>query len=201
MPSQQLDDLLVLFGECAAACLLREVEVSVRDTAQQDRHAEEGPHRWVIRRESDRPGIRREVVEAKRRRVTDQDAEDPAATREVAYGFLRRVVDAGDYEALELLPAGVDDAEGGIACARQRSNRLDDALQDGVERKLGGNGDRRVQDRAQPLLFGLRHARGMVGGPQARIAGFGSGSIAWSARSISASGSAKSSSSPEKYAS
>ena len=65
---EQLDELLVLLGEVLAAGLLGQVEVAVGDAAQMDRHAEEGAHRRVVRREADRARILGEVVEPQRRR-------------------------------------------------------------------------------------------------------------------------------------
>ena len=49
---EQLRQLLVLLGERPAALLLGQVQVPVGDAAKQDRHAEEGLHRRVVRRET-----------------------------------------------------------------------------------------------------------------------------------------------------
>ena len=53
----------------APSGLLGQVQVPVRDPAQQDRHAEERVHRRVVRREPDRARILAEVVEPQRPRV------------------------------------------------------------------------------------------------------------------------------------
>ena len=79
---EQRHDLLVLRGEVGAVGLLGQVQVPVGDAAEDDRNAEEGPHQRVVRREADRPRIRREIVKPQRVRVPDQDAEDPAPARE-----------------------------------------------------------------------------------------------------------------------
>ena len=73
------DRFLVLVGEVGAALLLGQVEVAVGDAAEHDRHAEERAHRRMAGREPDRARVRREVVQAQRRRVADQHAEDAAA--------------------------------------------------------------------------------------------------------------------------
>ena len=57
--SQQRYQLLVILGEVLAALLLGQVEVSVGDVAQQDRHSQERPHLGVVRWEADRPRIGR----------------------------------------------------------------------------------------------------------------------------------------------
>ena len=63
---EQRDELLVLGGEVLAALLLGQVEVAVGDAAQEDRHAEERPHRRVVRREADRARVGRQVVQPER---------------------------------------------------------------------------------------------------------------------------------------
>ena len=93
------DEVLVLLRELALA-LLGEVEVPVRDAAEQDRHAEEGRHRRVVRREAGGVAVLLEAGEAERTRLSDQRAEDPAAVRRVADRPLRLLVDPGHEEAL-----------------------------------------------------------------------------------------------------
>ena len=54
---EQRHELLVLARELPPAGLLGQVEVAEGDAAQQDRHAEEGAHRRVMRREADRARV------------------------------------------------------------------------------------------------------------------------------------------------
>ena len=60
---QKLCQLLVLVGEVASAELLRQVQVSVRDTAKEDRNAEEALHRRMVGRKSDGARIVAEVMQ------------------------------------------------------------------------------------------------------------------------------------------
>ena len=99
---EQRDELLVLLGEVAAAVLLGQVEVPVGDAAQQDRHAEEGVHRRVVRAGS-RPSAGRRARSCRRsgRASRDQHAEDAAPARQVADRRVRLGVDPVREEALE----------------------------------------------------------------------------------------------------
>ena len=149
---EQRDELLVLGGEVLAALLLGQVQVPVGDAAEQDRHAEEGAHRRVVRREADRARVGGEVVQAERLRVADQDAEDPAAVRQVADPLVCLVVDTGRQEALERAAGAVDHAQRGVLRAGQLGGGLDDPLQDRVERELRRDRDSGV-DRSAPAVF------------------------------------------------
>lgn len=92
--------LLVLAVKVVAALLLREIQVSIGDSAEQNRHTKEGAHRRVIWRKADRARILAQVVEAERTGVADQDSEDAAPARQVADGPMRLRVDAVRHEAL-----------------------------------------------------------------------------------------------------
>jgi hypothetical protein len=71
---EELGELFVLLGEALAAFLLGQVEVAVGDSAEQDRDAEEGPHRRVVAREPDRARVVGDVVETQGTRFADEDA-------------------------------------------------------------------------------------------------------------------------------
>ena len=89
--------------------------------------------------------------------VADEDAEDAASSRQVADPSNRFLVEPRGDEVLEAGPALVDDAEGRLLGAVQLGGGLDDPLQDGLDRELGGDGDRGVEDGPQPVLVSLRH--------------------------------------------
>ena len=76
---QELNDLLVLLGEVLAAGFLREVQVPVGHSSEEDRHAEKRPHRRMVRRKPDRGrcGVRAEIGEPERLRLTNQHASIP----------------------------------------------------------------------------------------------------------------------------
>ena len=146
-------DLLVLLGEVRVALLLRQVEVSVDRSAQEDRHAEEGLHLGMARREADRARILAEVVEPKRPGVLDESAEDPPADGQVTDLLRCGLVEATVDEALEPFPGAVDDAERHVAGARQAYRRLEQLLENGLERELGGQQDADLDESPQPLFL------------------------------------------------
>ena len=143
---KQLRQLLVLVGETPAALLLGQIQVSVRDSTKQDRHPEEALHRWVVYRKPDRTRVVAEVVEPQRFGVADQHAEDPASARQVADRGMSLGVDTRRQEALESCPSLVDDAERRIARSRQLRSRLDELLQERVQRELGAERDSGVDE-------------------------------------------------------
>jgi len=151
---QQLHELLILLGEVRAALLLGEVEVPVRDPAEQDRHAEERAHRGVVGWKADRARVVSEVVEPERPGVGDERSEDAAAVRRIADRRLRLLVDAGHDEPFEGTAARVDHAQRGVAGPGQLRSAFDDLLEDCVQGQLRGERDARVDDRSQPLHFG-----------------------------------------------
>ncbi len=142
LTGQQRHELLVLFGEGLAAGLLGQVEIAVGHAAEQDRHAEERAHRRVTGRESDRssdPGRGRAGAEECASWINAPRMPRPRGRSPI--DRLRVRIDAGGQEALELRAARVDDAERRVARAGQLRRELDDALQQRVERELGGQRD------------------------------------------------------------
>ena len=117
-----------------------------------DRDAEEGTHRRVIGRKAHGARVLAEVVEPERRVLADEDSEDPPPTRKVADRSVRLGIHARGEEALELGTASVDHAERGIARGRELGSRLDQALQEGVERQLGRERDPGLDERPQALF-------------------------------------------------
>jgi hypothetical protein len=63
LPCEKAHDFLVVLGEVCAALLLRQVEVAVRDAAEEHRHSEEGLHPGVVGREADRARVVVNVVQ------------------------------------------------------------------------------------------------------------------------------------------
>jgi SAM-dependent methyltransferase len=70
-----------------------------------------------------------EAVEAQRPGVVDEQTEDAAPAGQGADPAVRRVVDAGCDEALEPLAAIVEDADGGVARARDLARDAEQLLQ------------------------------------------------------------------------
>ena len=132
---ERADELLVL-GRERSGLLLGQVEVAEGAAAEQDRHAQEAAHRWMVGREADRARVIGDRLQSQRARVGDQGAEDAAAARKVAdLGHLLGV-DAGVDEALEPRSRRVDHAERGVTGAGQGGGRLGQLLQQIVQREL-----------------------------------------------------------------
>ena len=146
---KQLRKLRVLVAEVLSARLLGQVQVPIRDTAKDDRHAEERLHRRMVVRKPDRARVVGDVVEPQRLRVADQDAEDAAPMRQIADRGVGVRIDPGRQEALERLPSPVDHAESCVASVGDLRGSLDDPLQQRVERKLGAERDAGVHENAQ----------------------------------------------------
>ena len=152
MAGEEDDEVLVLLREVLAALLLRQVEVAVGHTSQQDRDAEEAAHRWMRRRKTDRARILGEVVQPQRLRVTDQHAEDAAAARQGADLGACVGVDAVRDELLEFRPARVDHPERRVAGARQLGRRLHEPVQQRIQRQLRTDDKAGGEQCAQPSL-------------------------------------------------
>ena len=148
---KQLRQLFVFVGEVEPVGLLGQVEVAVGDAAEDDRQAQERLHRRVALREAHRTRIVRELVQAQRLRVPDEDAEDAAPTGKLADRRVCLRVHARRQEALERLARLVDHAEGRVAGAGDLGGRLDDALQQRIEGKLGAERDPCVHEDAEPV--------------------------------------------------
>ena len=103
----------------------------------------------MTRRKTYGSWIVRQFVESERASVGDQRAEDSAPVRRVADDCSGLLVDPGGHEALEARPGRVDHAQRGILGARDERRRLDDALQDAVERELRADREAGFDERAE----------------------------------------------------
>jgi hypothetical protein len=94
-------------------------------------------------------------------RVADEHAQDAAPVREISDRGVRCGVDPGREEPLERLAGLVDHAQGRVARRGELRGRLDDPLEQRVERQLGAEGDARVDEHAQAVALvrwaGHRH--------------------------------------------
>ncbi len=107
---EQLDQAFILFREAGFSLFFGQVEVSVGDAAEEDRHPQERRHRRMTGREADRPRIGVEVIEPQAASIPDQSTEDTAATRQLPDRSSRLLVDAVSDEPLEVRAAGIDHA-------------------------------------------------------------------------------------------
>ena len=106
----------------------------------------------MVRREADRARILAEVVQPQRLRVADQDAEDPPAARQLADRRVRLGVDPVVRKRSSCEPLPVDHAQRGVARAGELGGRLDEPLQERVERQLRGQRDACLDQRAQAIF-------------------------------------------------
>ena len=139
---KQRHDLLVCLGELAAV-LLGQVEISVHDSAHEDRHTEKAPHLRMPRRKAEEVPLLRHVRNAYRARLTEQNPENAVVARQLADPSSRRLVDPGRDEALEVCPGAVEDPERGIARTDKPRRDLCGLLQNVLERGLGADRDTR----------------------------------------------------------
>ena len=105
----------------------------------------------MARRKADGARVFRQIVEAQRPGIGDQRAENAAPARQVADHSPRLVVDAVRDEPLEARPGRIDDAECGVPRTGDERRRLDDALENAVERKLRADCEPGLQQCAQPV--------------------------------------------------
>jgi hypothetical protein len=103
----------------------------------------------MVLRKSDRARIVRDVMQPKRLSVPDQDAEDAAPVRQITDRSMSVRVDPGRQEPLECLAGLVDHPERCVAGTGELRCRLDNALQQGIERELRTEGDARVHEDAE----------------------------------------------------
>ena len=135
---EKLRQLFVLLGEVVTVALFRQVQVSVRDAAQQNRYSEKRSHRRVTRGEANRARIIGDVVESERLSLADDDAEEAPPDRFVTDRDSHFVTHSRGHEPLERAPGRVDDAERRIPSAGELGGGLDDSLQQRLERELCG---------------------------------------------------------------
>jgi hypothetical protein len=129
--------LLVSVREGFAALLLGQVQVAPDLLADRDRHAQERLHLRVRGREAVRLRMVADVPEAQRPRVLDQHAEDAAPAREVPDGTMRVRIDARGDEALELLPAVVQDAHGRVPRSGHVAGDVEQLMEHRLDVELG----------------------------------------------------------------
>ena len=103
------------------------------------------------RGKADRAGIAGDVVQAQHLRLADHDAENSPAHRHVTDLPGLILVDPGREKALERLARGRDHAESRVARAREVGGSLDQPLQHGVERELGGQQDPGLDEPPKPF--------------------------------------------------
>jgi hypothetical protein len=113
----------------------------------------------MVGREADRAGILGDLMEPQRLGVVDQHPEDAAADRDVADRRPLAVADPGGDELGDDAVAP-QDAERSVAGAGELDGQLDDALQGGRERQLGGQGQPGLQQALVPPMDACHRRQG-----------------------------------------
>src|SRR3954468_4864503 len=119
-------------------------------------------------RKADRAGVLTEPVEAQRPGIADQDTEDAAAPRKVADCRLGLLVEPGRDEAFERAARLVDHAERCVLSLGQPGGRLDDLLEERVERQLRVERNARLEQLPQTRIAPRRGLHASEGTPAAR---------------------------------
>ncbi|WP_246851907.1 hypothetical protein [Patulibacter sp. SYSU D01012] len=151
-PVGEDDERLLVRGGERAAGPLGQVQVAPRPAAHQDRHAEERRHRRVGVGDAEGPRVRRQVVDAQRRAGADDLAEQAVPARRVADRALLLGAQAAREEAAQPAPVVVEDAEGGVARARQLLRGGEDVLEERVGVELADEGAADGDQAAQARL-------------------------------------------------
>ena len=155
---QELRQLLVLVREVVSSLLLGQIQVPVGHATEEDRDAEEGLHRRMVSRKADRARVVAEVVSRSGFASRIRTPRIPRPRRQIADRRVGLRVDARRQEAFEPGPGLVDDAERRVPGAGELRRRLDELLQERVERELRAERDPRVDEDAQTVECGLlRH--------------------------------------------
>ena len=94
-------------------------------------------------------GVIADVLEPQRAGIVDQQSEDAPARRKVPDRPVRLGVDAGGDEALEVLPALVEDTDRRIARAGELARDIEELLQHGLDVERGDQGSPRVDQAAE----------------------------------------------------
>ena len=151
--SQRLHHDEIVGGELPAAAFLGQVQVAEHLLPQPHRHAQERPHRRMVRRKAVRIRVLGDVGEPDRVRVADQGAEHTAALREAADPLAGRLVDSGVHE-LHQGTIRPDHAQRRVLRVRQPRRRLHDVPQRGRQLQAGSHRHHRIQQRVQLITAG-----------------------------------------------
>ena len=149
---QHLHQRLIFGREGPRAGVVGQVEIAHRHAAGDDRQAQKGDHLRMPFRKAGRTRIVGQAFQPDEPVFADDGPQQAIAPRPVgnARRLLRR--DAADHERFQHA-VGPGHAQGGVLRARQLPGRVDDLLQDFVERQFGGDGGRRpVVDRQPPVI-------------------------------------------------
>ena len=150
---ERLGEHFVVFAERLAGSLLGQIQVAEHVVADEDRHAEEGAHRGVMRRKSNRLRVVVDVVESDRGGVVDEDTEHTPARRQGADRAPGVFVDAfvDEFDQLVVVPA---DAERPVLGVDEFACGVHDGAQGGVELQAGGDGEHGVNQAVESVAAG-----------------------------------------------
>ena len=111
-------------------------------------------------------------MQAERLRVADEDAQDAPTAGKIADRSTRFLVQPRRDEPLERPPAGVDDAQSRVPGTREARRRLDEALEEHVERELRAEGDARFDELLETVAVASHGRTVVAGNPRRESGGF-----------------------------
>ena len=135
-------ELLVSGGELTATALLGEVEVAEHLASHQNRYAEEGAHRRMVRWKAERARVPADVRQPNRAGFVDEQAEHTAAVGNVTDPVTQVLIEAHGDELREApFTTGREDAQCRIFRVRDVRGGVHDLLQHAVEVELRADRD------------------------------------------------------------
>ena len=149
-PGERDGETLVLLAELGGALLLGQVEVAEHLAPDPDGHAQEGPHRWVVRREPVAVGVGVEVGEPQGLRVHDEQAEDTVALGEGPDGGDLLRGHAHVDELGEAVVGAVEHAQRAVLRVEERHRGLHDPAEGVGKRQVGADREHRLDEVAEP---------------------------------------------------
>jgi hypothetical protein len=155
--SEQDKSPLVVGVEVLPTLLLGQIQVAVDPATRGDWSAEEGVHWRVVGWEPDRAGVLGDVAQPQGPGVVDQHPEDAAADRDVSDGRPLLLGHPGGDELADG-PVATQHPQRPVPGPGELGGQLDDALQGGRERQLGGERKPGFQQ-ALVLRMGACHRR------------------------------------------
>ena len=148
--SERLDEFLVVRGELGGVALVRQVEIADRSTFHRDGYAQEARHRRVMGREAMAPRVRVDVGDPERSVLLDDQTEESVAAGQRPDLCPCLIGQATGDETLDDAVA-VDDAERRVLGADQRTDLVDDDLEDLVHGQDAGDSAGRGVDGIQEI--------------------------------------------------
>jgi hypothetical protein len=149
------DEFLVDVAEHLGRPLVGQVQVPEHLVADQDGHAQERPHRRMVRREAVAVGMLAQVGQPQWLGIDDEEAEDAVASGQVPDRPVCVRVDTHGEELGEAGPALVEHAQCAVAGVDEFGGRGDDPLQHRRQVEIGADRHDAVEEATERLRTGV----------------------------------------------